>query len=47
MSTTRKLILANIHGVDKPGVTAELTAILAKHNAFILDIGQADIHNNL
>lgn len=47
MSKPRKLILANIHGIDKPGVTAELTSILAKHNAFILDIGQADIHNNL
>ncbi len=46
-SKPRKLILANIHGIDKPGVTAELTSILARHNAFILDIGQADIHNNL
>lgn len=47
MAPMRKIILANIHGVDKPGVTAELTGILAKHDAFILDIGQADIHNNL
>ena len=29
------------------GVTAALTEILAKNNAVILDIGQADIHNNL
>ncbi len=43
----RKLILAHINGVDKPGVTASLTCILAKHKAFILDIGQADIHSNL
>jgi phosphoserine phosphatase len=28
-------------------VTAALTEILAKNNAVILDIGQADIHNNL
>lgn len=43
----RKLILATILGVDRPGVTASLMEILALHNAFILDIGQADIHNNL
>ena len=28
-------------------MTAALTEILAKNNAVILDIGQADIHNNL
>ncbi len=32
---------------DRPGVTAALTEILAKNNAVILDIGQADIHNHL
>lgn len=42
-----KIILATIQGVDRPGVTASLTEILAKHDAYILDIGQADIHNNL
>lgn len=42
-----ELILINISGEDKPGVTAALTGILAKHNASILDIGQADIHNML
>lgn len=42
-----ELILINIAGEDKPGVTAALTAILAKYNAAILDIGQADIHHNL
>ena len=40
-------ILININGTDRPGVTAALTEILAKNNAVILDIGQADIHNNL
>lgn len=44
---TCKLILATIQGRDKPGVTATLMNILALHNAFILDIGQSDIHNNL
>lgn len=41
------LILANISGYDRPGVTASLTGILAQYDAYILDIGQADIHNNL
>lgn len=42
-----KIILATIQGQDRPGVTARLTAILAAYDAFILDIGQADIHSNL
>ncbi len=42
-----ELILINISGNDKPGVTAALTTILAKYDASILDIGQADIHHNL
>lgn len=37
----------NLNGEDKPGLTAALTEILAKHGAFILDIGQSDIHRNL
>lgn len=42
-----EIILININGADRPGVTAALTEILAKNNAVILDIGQADIHNHL
>ena len=42
-----ELLLINISGEDKPGVTAALTSILAKYDAGILDIGQADIHHNL
>ncbi len=47
MPTHNEIILITISGNDKPGVTAELTEVLASHNANILDIGQADIHNNL
>lgn len=47
MAKTDELILLTINGTDRPGVTAGLTEILARHNALILDIGQADIHNNL
>lgn len=44
---TTKLILATIAGYDRPGVTASLTAVLAQYDAYILDIGQSDIHSNL
>ncbi|MDE6157989.1 MAG: phosphoserine phosphatase SerB [Muribaculaceae bacterium] len=42
-----ELILINISGMDRPGVTSALTEILARHDAQILDIGQADIHHSL
>ena len=47
MAQNDEIILININGADRPGVTAALTEILAKNNAVILDIGQADIHNHL
>ena len=47
MAQNDEIILKNINGADRPGVTAALTEILAKNNAVILDIGQADIHNHL
>ena len=40
-------ILVGIAGQDRPGVTASVTAILAKYDAKVLDIGQADIHSTL
>lgn len=42
-----ELIMINITGADRPGVTAALSEILAVYDAQILDIGQADIHHNL
>lgn len=42
-----ELILLNISGTDKTGITAGLTEILARNDAKILDIGQADIHHTL
>lgn len=42
-----ELILLNISGPDKSGITASLTDILANYGAKILDIGQADIHHTL
>lgn len=42
-----ELILINISGPDRSGITADLTSILARYEAEILDIGQADIHHAL
>jgi phosphoserine phosphatase len=47
MAKSREIILLNIQGTDKPGVTSSLSSILATYNVDILDIGQAVIHNNL
>ena len=45
--TKHEIVLMSITGEDKPGVTSSLTEILSKHNATILDIGQANIHQSL
>ena len=42
-----EIIQVNIFGEDKPGLTSELMGILSKHGAFVLDIGQANIHKSL
>ena len=42
-----ELILIRVTGEDRPGLTASVPEILAKYDATILDIGQADIHNTL
>ncbi len=47
MSNKREIILVNISGDDKPGLTSSLSEILAQYNVQILDIGQAVIHDNL
>jgi len=43
----REIILINITGQDKPGLTSSLTNILAQYDVTILDIGQAVIHDYL
>jgi len=43
----REIILINITGKDKPGLTSSLTNILAQYEVTILDIGQAVIHDHL
>jgi phosphoserine phosphatase len=43
----KEIILLRITGKDKPGVTAFITAILAKEGANILDVGQSVLHEVL
>ena len=42
-----EIIQVNIYGQDKPGLASALTDILARYDAFVLDIGQANIHDSL
>lgn len=44
---TSEIILLNISGQDKPGLTSSLTGVLAEYDAKVLDIGQANIHDTL
>ncbi len=41
------VLLIQITGPDRPGLTHALTAVLAEHGVRVLDIGQAVIHNTL
>lgn len=43
----KEILLINVSGDDKPGVTSAIALVLAKYQAKILDIGQAVIHDNL
>ncbi len=43
----KEVILINIAGDDKPGLTSSVTEILARYEVNILDIGQAVIHDTL
>ncbi len=43
----REIVLINITGEDRPGLTAAITSVLAEGGVDILDIGQAVIHSTL
>ena len=43
----KEILLINISGDDKPGLTASVTGILAGFNVNVLDVGQAVIHDTL
>jgi len=43
----QEIVLINITGPDRPGLTAAITGILSRADVQILDIGQAVIHDTL
>lgn len=43
----KEIVLINITGPDRPGLTAAITGILSRSDVSILDIGQAVIHDTL
>ncbi|MDR9405711.1 MAG: phosphoserine phosphatase SerB [Spiribacter sp.] len=45
--TQSEIILANLSGSDRPGVTAALMGILSDYDVRVLDISQAMVHENL
>lgn len=42
-----EVVLINVSGRDKPGLTSEITGIMGRYQVRILDIGQAVIHDHL
>jgi phosphoserine phosphatase len=42
-----EILLIHFSGRDRPGLTAELTAILSLYDACVLDIGQAVVHETV
>ncbi len=42
-----EIVLIQVSGVDRPGITESLTSILTKYQIAILDIGQSVIHDTL
>ena len=42
-----EILIINVTGEDKPGITNAITSVLASAGASILDIGQAVIHSSL
>ena len=43
----KQILLINVSGQDKPGVTRAVTDVLSSFNVTVLDIGQAVIHDQL
>ena len=43
----KQILLINVSGPDRPGITTTVTAILARFGVNILDIGQSVIHDHL
>ena len=45
--SVKDIILINVFGSDQPGITSQVTQVLANFDASVLDIGQAVIHDQL
>ena len=45
--SVKDIILINVFGADQPGITSQVTQVLANFDASVLDIGQAVIHDQL
>ncbi len=43
----KEIILVTVSGQDRPGLTAQLTAVLANYDVTVLDIGQSVIHDTV
>ncbi|MDA8786690.1 phosphoserine phosphatase SerB [Porticoccaceae bacterium] len=43
----KNILLINVFGEDKPGVTSAITEVLSRYDVSLLDIGQAVIHDQL
>jgi phosphoserine phosphatase len=43
----REIVLIDIAGRDRPGITMALTDVLARYDVTVLDVGQSVIHNTL
>lgn len=46
MEQSNSIIMINVSGPDKTGITVSLTQILASYNSIILDMGQSVIHKH-
>ncbi len=47
MNTVKEIVLINVSGQDKPGLTSAIMEVLANYAVNILDIGQSEIHDTL
>lgn len=43
----KEIVLINVSGEDKPGLTSSITGILSDYDVSVLDIGQSVIHDTL
>lgn len=47
LENLKDILLINVSGIDRPGVTSAVTGVLSRYEVAVLDIGQAVIHEQL